>query len=200
MKIGGRLGQYLVNKGLVNEAQLEKALELQKKRGGMPFAEALVELGYVSANQLNRIFPEMSLVEVVKDKELASFANSFTHHTCQQGETIFRQGDVGLQAYVIIRGKVGIQVQDADDNPVLIATLQPGDLFGEIALLDGDTRSASAVTLDEGTELMVLQREDFLKEIRRKPDLAIEIFKLFARRLRSTNKQVSTLRGTGTLQ
>lgn len=189
-KIGGRLGQYLLNKGLVNEAQLERALEFQKSRGGLPFAEALVELGFVSAAQLNRVFPEMSLVEVIKDKELASFANRFTHHTCNQDEIIFNQGDVGLQAYVIIRGKVEIFARGGGQRTSL-ATLLPGELFGEIALLDGDTRSASAMAIDDGTELMVLQREDFISEIRRKPDLAIEIFKLFARRMRKTSSQLS---------
>ncbi|HEY9765348.1 MAG TPA: cyclic nucleotide-binding domain-containing protein [Chroococcales cyanobacterium] len=190
-KLGGRLGQYLITKGLVSEAQLEKALELQKSRGGKPFAEILVDLGYVSTNQLNRIFPEMSLVEVIKDKELASFANSFTHHSCSQGQVIFNQGDVGLQAFVIIRGKVDILVVDPEGKKVPIATLLPGELFGEIALLDGDTRSATAMAAAENTELMVLQRDDFLLEIRRKPDLAIEIFKLFARRLRKTSSQIA---------
>lgn len=178
-KLGGRLGAFLLTKGLVTEAQLERALELQRERG-LALPQILMDLGYVSSQQLSRAFPQMSLVDVVQDAELRHFADSFLHRRYQPGDVIFHQGDVGNEAYVVVQGTVRIVLETGPE----LAVLQPGELFGEIALLDGDPRTATALAGPDGTEVMVLTRSAFLEQIRKNANLAIDVFKLFARRIR----------------
>lgn len=183
--LGGRLGKFLMTKGLVTEAQMAKALDLQRSRG-LPLTQILVDLGYVSTAQLAQHFPQLSLIENVQDQELSHFADSFIHRRHPKGEILFRQGEIGHEAFVILQGVVRVE-RHQDGESRTLARLSPGELLGEIALLDGDTRSATAVADSEVVEVMVLHRTAFLEQIRRNADLTLEVFKLFARRMRATN-------------
>lgn len=102
---------------------------------------------------------------------------------------IFRAGDTGDAMYLIESGRVRISVHDADGNDVTLAELAQGDFFGEMALLDGNPRSADAGALDE-VRLAVLSREDFLDFMRRNPDVALSMLAALTTRLRQTDEML----------
>src|ERR1700730_12979690 len=99
-------------------------------------------------------------------KELCKLSETLD---CPARQVLFRAGDVGDAMYVIERGKVRIYVQATDGHEVTLTELGRGDFFGEMALLDGQRRSANAIVADNA-RLAVLSREHFLSFMRSTPD------------------------------
>ena len=91
--------------------------------------------------------------------------------------------------YIILQGAVKIFIPTTDGREVVLAIHRPGDLFGEMSLLDNERRSASAVTLDE-TEMVSLSRTDFQDVLNRHPDAARAILSVLVARLRQTNQSI----------
>ena len=102
------------------------------------------------------------------------------------GSPLFRAGDAGDSMYLIESGRVRIHIVDADGDDVTLAELARGDFFGEMAILDGKPRSASA-TVIEDARLAVLPRDDFLDFVRRNPDVALKMLAAITNRLRRTD-------------
>ena len=101
---------------------------------------------------------------------------------------MFRGGDAGDAMYLIERGKVRICVQATDGHEVTLTELGRGDFFGEMALLDGQRRSANAVVAEDA-RLAVLSREHFLSFIMGgNPNVALEMLTALANRLRHTDE------------
>ncbi len=99
----------------------------------------------------------------------------------RNGETLFEENTASDEMYVVGRGLVEIQVdpnlvrQAAGLQPVTIAELVPGDLFGEMSLVDQGLRSASAMAAEEGTVLLRIPRQPLLDLCRRQPDLGFTL-------------------------
>src|ERR1700682_3631852 len=106
-------------------------------------------------------------------------------HTQQLGvgEVLFQKGDGGDALYGVRRGQIRIETWASDGSRLTLNFLGPGDLFGEVAVLDGQSRTADA-TAGEPTELFVLRREDFLGHLEREPKVAIKIILLACHGLR----------------
>jgi CRP/FNR family cyclic AMP-dependent transcriptional regulator len=102
---------------------------------------------------------------------------------------IFSQGDEGDALYGVASGRVRISASTQDGREVFLNIMEPGDAFGEIAVMDGLPRTASATTL-EPTTLVVVQRADFLRLLRREPTLALHLLRLLCARLRWTSELV----------
>jgi CRP/FNR family cyclic AMP-dependent transcriptional regulator len=100
---------------------------------------------------------------------------------------LFRAGDVGDAMYLIESGKVKICVHAKDGHEVTLAMLGRGDFFGEMALLDGERRSADAMVAEDA-RLALLSREHFLSFMRSSPDVALEMLTALANRLRQTDE------------
>jgi uncharacterized membrane protein len=88
--------------------------------------------------------------------------------------------------YLIEGGRVRIHIRDADDDDVTLAELARGDFFGEMAILDGKPRSASATVLEDA-RLAVLPRDHFLDFVRRNPEVALKMLAAITDRLRRTD-------------
>jgi CRP-like cAMP-binding protein len=112
-----------------------------------------------------------------------------TQRSYRQGEAICSQGDPGDALYGIVSGRVRISTGDADGREIFLNIMEPGDTFGEIALLDGGTRTASAVAMEK-CELVSLRREQLLALLLREPQVALELLRLCGERLRWTSGQV----------
>lgn len=106
---------------------------------------------------------------------------------CKAGTSLFRSGDEGDAMYLIERGKVRICVRASDGREVILTELNRGDFFGEMALLDGQRRSADAVVAEDA-RLMVLSREHFLSFVQSSPRIALEMLTALANRLRHTDE------------
>lgn len=106
-------------------------------------------------------------------------------HTTQlaAGEVLFQKGDSGDALFGVRRGQVRIETGASDGSRLTLNFLGPGDLFGEVAVLDGQSRTADA-TAAEATELFVLRRADFLSHLEREPKVAIKLLELLCQRIR----------------
>jgi len=99
------------------------------------------------------------------------------------GEVLFQKGDSGDALFGIRRGQIRIETGAADGSRLTLNFMGPGELFGEVAVLDSQSRTADAAAA-EATELFVLRREDFLSFLEREPKVAIKIIQLLCQRIR----------------
>lgn len=104
-------------------------------------------------------------------------------------QTIFTRGDPGSSMMLVADGRVRIGLTSPEGREVLLALLGPGQLFGELALLDGRPRSADAMAHGP-CRILVLDRRDFLPMLRRSPEASRKLFELVCARLRAANDQL----------
>src|SRR6478752_8431948 len=110
----------------------------------------------------------------------------------KRGAVIFRKGDIGSKLYAVRAGAVRISAPSEEGKDAIFNLVVPGELFGEIAFLDGGQRTADAVAIDN-CELMVIERRDFIPLIQDDPELAIRLIKVLCARLRKTSEQVEDI-------
>jgi CRP/FNR family cyclic AMP-dependent transcriptional regulator len=129
---------------------------------------------------------QVPLFESLDDEAAAELSHLLESVDCKTGTPLFRAGDQGDAMYLIERGKVRISVQATDGQELTLTELGRGDFFGEMALLDGQRRSANAVVAEDA-RLALLSREHFLSFMRSSPDVALEMLTALANRLRRTD-------------
>ncbi len=103
-----------------------------------------------------------------------------------RGATLLRRGDPAGAMIMVTQGRVRIGVSSEEGREVTLGILGPGDVLGEMALLDGQARSADAVALEDCT-VQVLERGRFLRLLRETPDLALRLLAVLTERLRRAN-------------
>lgn len=108
------------------------------------------------------------------------------------GDMIFRQGDTGVGLVAVLSGQVKITSSSSGGREIVLNLINPGEVFGEMALLDGKPRSADAVTTAT-SELLVIDRRDFLPFLSAHPDVCIRLMAVLCERLRKTSQQVEDL-------
>ncbi|MDH3473140.1 MAG: Crp/Fnr family transcriptional regulator [Rhodospirillales bacterium] len=101
-------------------------------------------------------------------------------------DVVFNKGDRGDRLYAILKGRVGINTVSRDGKEIFLNILDAGEVFGEIALLDGKERTAGAVAM-ESTELLKIGRSEFLPFLERHPRLCIRLMAVLCERLRWTS-------------
>jgi CRP/FNR family transcriptional regulator, cyclic AMP receptor protein len=123
------------------------------------------------------------------EEPLERIAGLCVRRRLNAGELLFEKGDQGDSLYGVRRGTVRIETGSEGGDRLTLNVLGPGDLFGEIALLDGQSRTANAVAAEE-CELFVLRRHDFLSFMEREPRVAIRLIELLCQRLRWMNERM----------
>ena len=126
------------------------------------------------------------------DGVLTAVGRRLRHRHFRRNEVIFHQGDPGDALHVITGGSVKIVLPSAEGDEAIIATLQPGDFFGELALLDGEPRSATAVAV-EPSETLSLPRDALHELVERHPELRDALFSALAMLLRRLTTHVEEL-------
>jgi CRP/FNR family transcriptional regulator, cyclic AMP receptor protein len=111
------------------------------------------------------------------------------HATLKRGAAIFCKGDPGNSLVAVIRGTVKISISSAEGRSAILNLIGPGEIFGEVALLDGLARTADA-TANTDCEIFVVDRREFLPFVRSQPALAMKFIELLCARLRWTSDQV----------
>ncbi len=135
--------------------------------------------------ELLRRVPLFSGIEPAKLKLLAYTSEVVTYNP---GQVLFRMGDAGDAAYVIIQGAAEVSVStDAGDIPV--AQLKDGDFLGEIAILC-DTPRTATVTARSELKTLRIRKEPFFELLRQFPEMAIEMTRLLAERLTRTTAEL----------
>jgi CRP/FNR family cyclic AMP-dependent transcriptional regulator len=134
-----------------------------------------------------------ALFAQVDEATLRSCAAHLRTRRFRRGETIFHQGDPGDSLFIIQEGSVKIVLPSPEgEEAAIIATLSRGDFFGELALLDGAYRSATAVAL-EASETLVLRREPFVSLVDTDPGLRHALLAGLAAELRRLTGHVEEL-------
>lgn len=128
----------------------------------------------------NPLFASLSLDQI---EHLTSRARS---HRYRRNQIIFNEGDPGTAFYMIVKGRVKMSHSSPDGKERTLALLSPGDVFGEMALLDEQARSADAVVVEDA-ELLVVPRKEFLSFIMTQPPVAMSLLVVLSQRLRHTN-------------
>lgn len=126
------------------------------------------------------------------DVALAAITGQLRRRRFRRHEVIFHQGDPGDSLHIVSSGAVKIVLPSLEGEEAIIATLRSGDFFGELALLDGAPRSATAVAL-EATETWTLARELLLATLDRDPGLRDALLAGLARELRRLTGHVEEL-------
>lgn len=117
--------------------------------------------------------------EILKFAKEKSYDN---HHF------IFRKGDTGNYMMLILEGRVRISVSSAEGKEITLNLLEPGDILGEMALIDGEKRCADAMTESTSTTVVLLiYRNDFLAYLDKRPGIAVALLKILCKKLRQTS-------------
>jgi CRP-like cAMP-binding protein len=103
-----------------------------------------------------------------------------------------REDESGSALFVIIKGKVKIIRNSTDGREVILTILDESDFFGEMAILDGLTRSASVIALED-SELFIIQRNDFVDLLKIYPEISIALLKELTGRLRAADMKIKSL-------
>lgn len=130
----------------------------------------------------------VSLFSSLDKKELQEIARSVQERKYSPGSILIKQGDTGVGLYVITHGHVRItQVSNPDRPEEDLGTAGPGEVLGEMALLDDLPRSATITAVDEVTALL-LPVWEFRAAIRNHPDIALKLLSVLSHRLRRVEK------------
>ncbi len=132
------------------------------------------------------------IFEELEDRDFARISACGVRKTYMKGDVILREEESGSALFVIIQGEVKVVRIDEDGREVILSILGPSDIFGEMALLDGETRSASVVAL-ETAELFTLHRKDFLALLNEYPSIAVSLLKHLTQRLRRADAMIKSL-------
>ena len=132
---------------------------------------------------------KMPLFSELTDEERARLAALLRARRYARGEVIFLEGDEGTALCLIAEGRIRIQLTGADGREVVITVYGPGEIFGEMALLDGEPRSADAIA-QEPSRVFWLQRDDFQAFLEDHPRAAMKMLAALSRRLRHTTRVV----------
>ncbi len=111
------------------------------------------------------------------------------HSSLKRGATIVSKGDPGNSLIAVVSGTVKISISSPDGRSAILNLIGPGEIFGEVAVLDGLARTADA-TANTNCEIYVIDRRDFLPFVRSQPALAMKFIELLCTRLRWTSDQV----------
>ena len=123
--------------------------------------------------------------EVGETSSLQRFVRNY-----QKYEIIFEEGTNGNEMYLIYSGKVLLSVKRGKVREAKLAILNPGDFFGEMALVDDYHRSATASALEDNTQLIALDKTNFLYIVQQQPQFALSVMHVLCQRLRDLNKRL----------
>ena len=134
----------------------------------------------------------VSIFSDLSDVELVSISKKMTPYSYSKGEFIVMEEMEGEQCYFITHGSVKITRSSKEGREVILAILTVGEFFGEMSLLDGETRSANVLTLEE-TKVLALNRNDFMATLEEYPRVSIQLLKELTIRLRKSDLQIASL-------
>ncbi len=133
------------------------------------------------------LLAEVPLFQLLDDEERKTLSGLLDVRAFNKGEIIFAYGDPGEALFIVRRGSVQVYVEDCTGETIILGENLAGDVFGEISLLDGGPRTATAIATDE-SELLVMDRGDLLDLITKHPHAAMDLLSVMGRRLRSTDE------------
>jgi len=132
------------------------------------------------------LFSEMS------DRDLERVINVGSTQKYHKDNLILIEEEIGSSMFIILDGRVKISRISDDGREVILSIMSEGDFFGEMSLLDGQTRSANVTAIDPA-ELFMIRREEFLQLLHDYPQIAINLLKELAQRIRKGDEHIKSL-------
>jgi Cyclic nucleotide-binding domain len=126
---------------------------------------------------------EHFLLSALTAEDFEQLMASATERRFRHGQTIFRRGDPGSSLLAVLEGQVRIGVCSESGKEITLGIVGQGELFGEIAVIDGAGRTADATAIG-ACRLLVLDRRDFLPFLERCPGVAVRLLQLLCARMR----------------
>jgi CRP/FNR family transcriptional regulator, cyclic AMP receptor protein len=133
------------------------------------------------------LLADVPLFALLDDQERAALAERLDQATFTAGTAIFEAGEPGDTLYVVRAGEVEIFFKNDTGHRIVLETARTGDFFGELSLLDGGPRTASA-TATQDVEALVLDRDDLDDFLQKRPAAALDLLAATGRRLRETTR------------
>ena len=143
----------------------------------------------LQADQKRELLANVPLFQGLGSKELDALIPVARTVSLRKREELFHKGDEGAQVYVVIRGKLKALTTSEGGDDVVFSILGPGEVLGEIALLGGTPRTATVTAIDP-SELLIIDRRDFLSFLRGHPDVAINLLDVLAQRMKRVSELV----------
>jgi CRP/FNR family transcriptional regulator, cyclic AMP receptor protein len=143
-----------------------------------------------TATEKRRLFEGHALFGKLAPDDLDALLSHARVEHFPAGREVFAKGSPGRSMMAILAGSVRISAPAPAGHDIVLAILNPGEVFGEIAVLDGQDRTADATAIAD-TFLLVLDHRDFVPFLERRADLCILFLKLLCQRLRLTDRQVA---------
>jgi CRP-like cAMP-binding protein len=125
-------------------------------------------------------------------EELSGLAEKAIRKKFSRETIIVSEGDDGDSLMIILSGQVKVTLLSEDGKEIILSILREGDFFGEMSLLDGEPRSATVIAMKEST-LLIIQRQNFLKQIDENPSLAKAILVEMSMRIRRADRRIGGL-------
>ena len=133
------------------------------------------------------ILKQSPLFNSLEYADLEGLVSSMRVQSLKQGQPLFHKGDEGTALYIVKKGAIKIVLPSKIGDEIIVTLFSINDFFGEMALLDGEPRSANAVAI-EPTEVFVLNRNDFLSFLKSNINAILSILSSLSKRLRLTDE------------
>ena len=129
---------------------------------------------------------QISLFTQLDDDERTVLAHSMIEREVKAEEVLFRDGEPGDSMFIVLRGSIELFVKDTAGQKITLHVATTADFFGELSLLDGGSRTATAVAT-ETSSLYVLDRDDLLQLFKKRPDAGLDMLAAMGRMTRKAN-------------
>jgi CRP-like cAMP-binding protein len=141
---------------------------------------------------IGSLLDRCALFHVLDDATKRQLAARAQRRRYAVNEVIFRVGSPGDIMMAVVTGTVRIVATSPHGKEIVLGDLKAGEVFGEIALLDGGERSADAVALTN-CELVALERRDMMAALQRSPEACLRLLEVLSRRLRETDERITEI-------
>ena len=145
-------------------------------------------------NPTKAVLKQIPVFHELSDRQMREIENLCHKRRYKQGETVFKRLAPGEGMFIILSGSIEIFTKDKSGNKNILAVLNDGEFFGELSLLDSDTRSATAIATQD-SHLLAFLRPDLQSFSKRNPQTGNKILfnlaRVMAARLRKTSEQIS---------
>jgi CRP/FNR family transcriptional regulator len=145
----------------------------------------------VSTTSANiELLRRVPLFSELSEEELSPIADVAIPRSYPKGVRVFHEGDTSDACYIVRNGDLRVTREHPDGRAIALATLGPGDIFGELAMLDGEARSASVEALSE-CDLLALPAGDVRRLLASTPETTVKLVVALVRRLREANERIA---------
>lgn len=127
----------------------------------------------------------------LEEEDLERFSRVAVPRSYPEGTRVFHEGDHSDACYIVKSGTFRVTREHPDGRAITLATLGEGDIVGELAMLDGEVRSASVETLGGDGELLALPAKDVRALLEKHPEITVKFVAALTRRLRAANERIS---------